>query len=57
MEQYLRAFVNYQQDNWVSLLATYEFAANNQFSESLKTSPFLANYGWHPQFVDALAPL
>jgi predicted aspartyl protease len=57
MEQYLRAYVDYQQDNWVALLATCEFAANNHFSESLKTSPFLANYGWHPRFVETLAPL
>ena len=57
MEQYLRAYVNYQQDNWVLLLPTCEFAANNHFSNSLKTSPFLANYGWHPCFTDKLAPL
>jgi len=57
MEQYLRAYINYQQNNWVSLLATCEFSANNHFSESLKTSPFLANYGWHPRFVDSLAPI
>ena len=57
MEQYLRAYVSYRQDNWVLLLPTCEFAANNHFSESLKTSPFLANYGWHPRFTDSLAPL
>jgi len=31
MEQYLRAYVNYQQENWVLLLPTSEFAANNHF--------------------------
>lgn len=40
-----------------AIMEQYEFAANNQFSESSKTSPFLANYSWHPQFVDALVPL
>ena len=29
MEQYLRAYVNYQQDNWVTYLPMVEFAANN----------------------------
>ena len=57
MEQYLRAYINYQQNNWVSLLATCEFSANNHFSESLKTSPFLTNYGWHPRLVESLVPL
>ena len=57
MEQYLRAYVNYRQDNWVLLVPTCEFAANNHFSESLKTSPFLANYGWHPRFTDSLTLL
>jgi transposase InsO family protein len=56
MEQYLRAYVNYQQDNWVALLPMCEFAANNSFSESTKSSPFLANYGYHPRFLDVLAP-
>ena len=45
MEQYLRVYVNYQQDNWVLLLPTCKFAGNNHFSESRRTSPFLANYG------------
>ena len=57
MEQCLRTYVSYQQDNWVMLLVTCEFAANSQCSETLKTSPFLANYGWHPRFVGTLAPL
>ena len=57
IEQYLRAYVSYQQDNWVTILVTCEFAAKNHFSETLKTSPFLANYGWHPRFVETLAPL
>jgi len=57
MEQYLRAYLNYRQDNWVLLLPKCEFAANNHFSKSLKTSPFLANYGWHLRFTDSLTPL
>ena len=33
-----------------------EFAANNSFSESTKSSPFLVNYSYHPRFLDILAP-
>ena len=56
MEQYLRAYVNYQQDNWVALLPMCQFTANNPFLESMKSSPFLANYGYHPHCLDVLAP-
>ena len=34
-----------------------EFAANNQFSETIKTTPFKANYGFHPRFTIELNPL
>jgi hypothetical protein len=49
MEQYLRTFVAYQQDDWVDWLPMAEFAANNSRSETTNTSPFLANYGQHPR--------
>ena len=32
MEQNLRAYINYQQDNWVTYLPMVELVANNQFS-------------------------
>ena len=47
MEQYLRAYVNYQQDNWVDFLPMAEFAANNHVSDTTKTTPFQANSGFH----------
>jgi hypothetical protein len=50
MEQYLRAYVNYQQDNWAQLLPIAEFAANNHTSETTGLSPFFSNYGFHPKF-------
>ena len=28
-----------------------EFAANNQFSETIKATPFMGNYGFHPRFT------
>ena len=36
MEQYLRVFVNHQQDDWVKWLPLAEFAANDGRSETSK---------------------
>jgi hypothetical protein len=44
MEQYLWAYVNYQQDDWARFLPMAEFAANNHISETTGISPFFANY-------------
>jgi RNase H-like domain found in reverse transcriptase/Reverse transcriptase (RNA-dependent DNA polymerase)/Integrase zinc binding domain/Integrase core domain/Chromo (CHRromatin Organisation MOdifier) domain len=49
MEQYLRAYVTYQQDNWPTLLPLAEFAGNNHPSETTGLSPFFANYGFDPR--------
>ncbi len=49
MEQYLRSYVSYLQDDWVDWLPMAEFTANNSTSESTRMSPFLANYGQHPR--------
>ncbi|CAO3619736.1 unnamed protein product [Cunninghamella blakesleeana] len=48
MEQYLRCYANYKQDNWVGLLPLAEFSYNNSEHSSIKKSPFYANYGHHP---------
>jgi len=50
LEQYLRAYVNYQQDNWKELLPMAEFAYNNGYQESIKHTPFFANYGINPEY-------
>jgi hypothetical protein len=50
LEQYLRCFIDFQQDNWVSLLPLAEFSYNNSFHTSIKSSPFFANYGFNPSF-------
>lgn len=50
MEQYLRAYVSYQQNDWSEWLPMAEFAANNQISETTKATPFFANYGFHLRF-------
>ena len=49
MEQYLRAYVNFTQDNWVSLLPMAEFAYNNAYNASIRMSPFMANLGYDPR--------
>lgn len=48
MEQYLRAYCNYAQDNWRGMLPYAEFAYNNAESATTNVSPFAANYGFNP---------
>ena len=48
LEQYLRAYINYLQDDWEAWLHMVEFAANNQASETTGMSPFFATYGQDP---------
>jgi len=50
LEQYLRCFINAKQNNWVDLLPFAEFTYNNTLQQSIKQSPFFANYGFHPKF-------
>src|SRR3954468_7418004 len=44
----LRAFTNYQQDNWDQLLSTTEFACNNAPNASTSMTPFHINQGRDP---------
>jgi len=48
IEAYLRAFVGKEQDDWVCLLPIAKFAYNNSTTMGNGTSPFYANYGFHP---------
>jgi len=50
MEQHLRAYVSYLQDDWTDYLFLAEFAANNQVSDTTSVSPFFANHGYHPKY-------
>jgi transposase InsO family protein len=45
LEQYLRIFCNYEQDDWASLLVSAELAYNDTVQESTKTTPFKAAFG------------
>lgn len=49
LEQFLRCFINYQQDNWADLLPLAEFAYNNTIHTAIGCSPFFANYGLNPR--------
>src|SRR6202789_1161205 len=51
LEQYLRIYCNYQQDNWHSFLPIAEFAYNNTPSATTGISPFFANKGYHPNLT------
>src|SRR5260370_41682544 len=48
LEQYLRAYTNYQQDNWAALLLLAEFAYNNAPSATTELSPLFANKCYPP---------
>ena len=49
MEAYLRAFVNYEQNDWARLLPMAEFAYNNAKNTSTGYIPFELNCGFHPR--------
>ena len=49
MEQYLRAYCNFEQDDWVRLLPVAEFSYNNAKHATTSTSPFEANLGYRPR--------
>jgi len=50
LEQYLRAYINYQQEDWCGYLSLAEFAYNNGYQETIKNTPFLANYRINPEY-------
>jgi hypothetical protein len=51
LEQYIRIYCNYQQDNWKSLLPLAEFAYNNAPNATTGISPFFANKGYNPNIA------
>jgi len=44
IEQYLRCYISYLQDDWEVWLYLAEFAGNNQASKATGISPFFANH-------------
>lgn len=51
LEQYLRIYCGYQQDDWHLLLPLAEFCYNNTPHSSTGVSPFFANKGYHPSLT------
>ena len=49
LKQYLRAYVTYDQDDWVRHLPTAEFEANDTVSATTGVSPFVATKGYPPK--------
>ena len=58
IEEYLRAFVNWKQNNWAHLLPIAEFAYNNAKNASISHTSFELNFGYHPHvfFKDNVNP-
>lgn len=56
LEQYLRSFISYNQDNWTTLLPFAEFSYNSSLHSSTNLSPFEVNYGFNPTFDPRLLP-
>jgi len=50
LEHYLRAYINYQQDDWGGSLPLAKFAYKNGYQETIKNTPFFANYGIYPEY-------
>ena len=51
LEQYIRVYCSYQQDNWFGLLPLAEFAYNNALSVTTTVTLFYANKGYHPNLT------
>ena len=49
LKQYLRVFINYQQEQWPDWLGTTKFTYNNKIYLVTKISPFKTNYGQNPR--------
>jgi hypothetical protein len=54
LEQYLRAYVNYQQDDWLTWLPLAEFAYNNSIYASTGVTPFYAKQMVLPNIEEAV---
>ena len=57
LEQYLRVYINYQQDDWVNLLPLAEFVYNNTSHSATMVTPFFANKGFNPKLEVSLEPV
>ena len=51
LEQYLRMFCNYDQDDWYELLPLAEYAYNNSITSITEFTPFYTNYRFNPKMT------
>jgi len=49
LEQYLRHYTSAAQDDWNKYLASAEYCLNASWQESVKTTPFVLNFGEQPR--------
>lgn len=59
LEQYLRIFTSYEQDDWSELLPLAELVYNNSYNESIGMSPLYAATGQDAEveFLDTITPV
>ena len=58
IEDYLRIFCNYRQDNWDAFLSAAEFAYSTSLFPATGLTPFFMDLGWNPKSpLDLLDPL
>jgi len=51
VEQYLRHYINHDQNNWAHFLPMAQFAYNNAMHATTKEKPFFTNYGYNPTLI------
>ncbi|KAJ9519233.1 hypothetical protein QJQ45_017889 [Haematococcus lacustris] len=54
VEEMLRHFIRPDQRDWAEYLPLVEFAINNAWQESVRSTPFYLNYGYHPRLAELL---
>jgi hypothetical protein len=55
LEYTLRRFVGPYQTDWDEYLAVAEFAMNNAWNQSIQNTPFMLNFGQHPDTPEVVA--
>jgi hypothetical protein len=54
LEQYIRMFGCHNQNDWSEKLGVASFVYNNSVHSATKFTPFYANFGYHPRWIDEL---
>ncbi|KAJ9532950.1 hypothetical protein QJQ45_018027 [Haematococcus lacustris] len=54
IEEMLRHFIRPDQRDWAEYLPLVEFAINNAWQESVRSTPCYLNYGYHPRLAELL---